>query len=53
MKLGISEKSRSIPRSGIRKIYDEVLKYKDVVNFSVHNTFLLGIKTISNYVKPV
>ena len=35
MNLGISEKSRSIPRSGIRRIYDEVLKYKDVVNFSV------------------
>lgn len=34
MKWGISEKSRSIPRSGIRRIYDEVLKYKDVVNLS-------------------
>ena len=31
----VSLHSRNIPRSGIRKIFDRVLKLEDVINFSL------------------
>jgi hypothetical protein len=33
MRIKLSKKSRNIPRSGIRKIFDKVLKLDDVINF--------------------